>query len=256
MEGKQSNEVIVLGMHRSGTSMIAGVLSKLGVDMGKELLGKSWANPLGHFEDKDFLQLNKRILEAAGGSWNAPPTEESIREQESSFTEEIKDVIRRKSAGLWGWKDPRTSLTIRLYLPHLLNPYFIICHRDFRAIAESLRRRDGMEIEQSIRLARIYEERIEGFFCENPQLRRLDITYEEMLAAPEQRLKRMVDFLEIQVSQEQYQEALNLILPREKVRRLSKKERTKARVGMLKKAVTKPWKIPGFVLRRIRSKVP
>jgi len=256
MTGDQFKTIVVLGMHRSGTSMIGGVLSRLGVDMGKELVGESWSNPLGHFEDRDFLELNNRILEAASGSWNVPPTEDAIRDQGGSFTEEIKDLIGRKSSGLWGWKDPRTSLTIQSYLPHLKNPYFIVCHRDSHAIAESLRRRDGMKIEEGMRLAEIYEERIDDFFAANPKLRRLDIVYEEMIADPEKQLRRIVDFLEIQASQEQYRKAMEFILPKEKIRQLSKRARTKARIEMVKKAVTKPWKIPGFILKKIQSKIP
>ena len=254
MTKDQSKAVIVLGMHRSGTSMVAGVLSKLGVNMGQTLVGKSWSNPLGHFEDRDFVELNNRILEAAGGSWSAPPTEGAIRDQERSFTEDIKDIIGKKESNIWGWKDPRTCLTIALYLPYLTNPYFIVCHRNYHAIAESLRRRNGMKIEKGVKLAEIYEERIESFFCAHPELPRLDIRYEDVLAAPERELRKIINFLEIQVNQEQYQEALQLILPREKVRWLSKKERMKARLGMIKKAVTKPWKIPGYVLRKIQSK--
>lgn len=251
----QRKTVVVLGMHRSGTSMVTGVLSRLGVDVGQELLGKHWSNPLGHFEDRDFLELNNRILEAAGGSWDAPPSEDAIRAQMANFIKEVKDVIGRKNSSIWGWKDPRTSLTIELYLPYLTNPYFIVCHRDFKAIAESLRQRDGMKIEQGIRLAGIYEKRIEDFFGAHPELRRVDITYEEMLAAPEKELRKIIDFLEIEVSQEQYQEALHFILPEEKIHWLSKKELMKARVGMIKKAVTKPWKIPGFILRKIWTKI-
>ena len=63
--------VVVLGMHRSGTSMIASILNKLGVSMGKVMLGKTPSNPLGHFEDKDFYNLNRKILklqEEIGGT--------------------------------------------------------------------------------------------------------------------------------------------------------------------------------------------
>jgi hypothetical protein len=232
--------------------MIGGVLTKLGVDMGKELVGKSWANPLGYFEDVEFLRLNNRILEAAGGSWNAPPTKDAVQAQEGNFTEEIKDIIGRKRSSLWGWKDPRTSLTIELYLPYLTNPCFLVCHRNFRAIAESLRRRDGMGIEGGIRLAEICETRIDDFFSRNPDLRRLDIIYEEITAAPEKELRKIIDFLGIEVSQEQYQEALNFVLPKEKIRKLSKEVRAKT---MIKKAVTKPWEVPGFILRKIWGKI-
>ncbi|ABN70622.1 hypothetical protein Smar_1536 [Staphylothermus marinus F1] len=48
---EEERTVVVLGMHRSDTSMIAGILNILGVYMGERLLGASWSNPLGHFED-------------------------------------------------------------------------------------------------------------------------------------------------------------------------------------------------------------
>jgi len=255
MTRDQSKTVVVLGMHRSGTSMVAGVLARLGVDMGQELLGKSWSNPLGHFEDKDFVELNERILDAAGGSWNNPPSESAIRDQEPSFAKEIKNLIRAKESNIWGWKDPRTCLTIELYLPYLTNPYFIVCRRDYQAIAESLRRRDRMKIEQGIKLAKIYEDRIKGLFRAHPELPRLEIRYEDVLAAPERELRKIIEFLEIQVNQEQYQQALQLILSREKVRQLSKKERMRERIKMIKKAVTRPWKVPRFILRKIQSKI-
>ena len=70
---KISKTIVILGMHKSGTSMVAGVLEKLGVNMGKELLGPHWSNPLGHFENVKFVNLDERILKEAKGSWNNPP---------------------------------------------------------------------------------------------------------------------------------------------------------------------------------------
>jgi len=74
--GDMNKTVIVLGMHRSGTSMVSGVLNILGVDIGKDLLGNHWSNPLGHFENNDFRNLNTQILKEAGGDWLNPPSRE------------------------------------------------------------------------------------------------------------------------------------------------------------------------------------
>ncbi|KSW10770.1 hypothetical protein CF15_08305 [Pyrodictium occultum] len=142
--------IIVLGMGRSGTSMVAGILHILGVNMGERLLGAHWSNPLGHFEDLDFVELNEEILRAAGGSWDNPPAREAILAVAPRFYDRIRPLAEeeRRRHEVWGWKDPRTSLTVELYLPHLENPYFIVCHRDWEAIARSLKRRDGMSIER------------------------------------------------------------------------------------------------------------
>ncbi|MBA7709205.1 hypothetical protein ES703_118117 [subsurface metagenome] len=104
-------------MHGSATSLIAGGLHKFGVNMGKELLGGAGSKiKTPHFENMDFLRLNGRILKTAGGSWDNPPPEKKILALKKRFEPEIKKLVREKS-GLWGWKDSRTTLTIKLYLP-------------------------------------------------------------------------------------------------------------------------------------------
>ena len=252
----QFRQVVVLGMHRSGTSMIGGVLARLGVDMGKELVGKSWSNPLGHFEDKEFFNLNNRILEAAGGAWDSPPSEKAILAQAPNFREEIERLIRRRQAlHLWGWKDPRTSLTIRLYMPYLSNPYFLICHRDLEAIAESLKRRDKMDIKAAKRLAEIYEQRIEQFFTKHTGLRRLDLKYEEVTKSPDKWVNQIVDFLEIQLEGKAYQEAVRFVLPNEVTHKLSKRAKLRHQMSLIPKRIKASWKIPGIVLKKIKSRL-
>ena len=47
--------LVVVGMHRSGTSLTTNWLQKCGLDIGAKLEGKEFSNPDGHFEDIDFL---------------------------------------------------------------------------------------------------------------------------------------------------------------------------------------------------------
>ena len=54
--------LIVAGMHRSGTSMMAALLSKLSVDMGRGLVAPDAHNFRGYFEDVEFLSLQRRML--------------------------------------------------------------------------------------------------------------------------------------------------------------------------------------------------
>lgn len=155
---------IVLGMHRSATSLIAGGLKKMNIDMGKKLLGKDKSNPFGHFEDKGFMELNKKILNQAGGSWDNPPSEADIIEAGNEFLKEIKKLTNKK--GLWGWKDPRTTLTIKCYLPYLENPHFICCFREPLEIAKSLQKREGWPINKGIKLTKEYNNRLLQFLRE------------------------------------------------------------------------------------------
>ena len=66
--------VLVLGMHRSGTSALTRVLNLLGLDAGRDvLMGASESNPTGHWEVERLTSFNDRLLDDRGGRWSAPP---------------------------------------------------------------------------------------------------------------------------------------------------------------------------------------
>ena len=69
---------VVLGMHRSATSLIAKGLFKTKVHIGSNVLSPDGNNPHGYWEDTHWLNLNKEILELAGGDWYIIPEEEKI----------------------------------------------------------------------------------------------------------------------------------------------------------------------------------
>lgn len=162
--------IVVLGMHRSATNLVAKGLNNE-IYMGDNLLKPRPCNPKGFFEERSFVKLNDRILAAAGGSWDRPPALESILAQRGRFDAEIKDIVttsvrKAKNRGFefWGWKDPRTVLTIELFLPYLPNPHFAVCYRNPKDVAKSLKARDPkMSLEFGIKLAKIYNERIREF---------------------------------------------------------------------------------------------
>jgi hypothetical protein len=210
-------EFIVLGMHRSGTSMVSGVLNRLGVDMGEDLPGRQISNPLGHFEDGDFLDLNTRILALAGGSWDNPPSEQEILSVGESLSGEIKNLIYRRRQSYpdksWGWKDPRTSLTIRLYLPYLNNPFMIWCQRDPGEIARSLEKRNDLSREVSLNLIALYHARIVGFIENNPQIPVHVIRYRDIVNQPHNQIVSLIDFLGLSIDQDLVDQAVRLVLP-------------------------------------------
>lgn len=213
--------------------MIAGILHTLGVNMGTEFIEKHWSNPLGHFEDKDFVLQNRQILQAVDGSWNKPPAKESILQVRQRFEKQIRDLIKQKKSPFWGWKDPRTVLTIDLYLPYLNNPHFIICSRNTESIAQSIVRRDGISISEAEMIISEYEGRIKDFIAENRDIPVLNIAYENALERPENLLESLTDFLNIPVSEDVRQKAMALILPKEEIRRLSLRVKRKESIKNL-----------------------
>lgn len=159
---------IVLGMHRSATSLVAKGLAQAGINMGEHLLGAHPSNPYGHWEDVEFISINDRILQIAGGSWDNPPEPDKILGAGVVLSGELSEMMARKNQpGLhWGWKDPRTTLTARCFMPYLQEPHFITCFRNPLQVARSLNARDGMPVEQGVKLAGTYNQRLIEFLGE------------------------------------------------------------------------------------------
>lgn len=247
MPSVEQKTVIVLGMHRSGTSMAGALLDALGVDMGENLFPQSRANPIGYYEDVDFLSLNQKILHAARGDAYQPPSHEAILQCRPEFLSAIQKLVTAKTAPVWGWKDPRTSLTVGLYLSVVPNPHIIICERSRETIARSLDSRGDLTYEDGLALSNIYEARINGFVESCPACPKLVFPYEEVTRQPDLWIDHLIEFLALKPTRQQKQQALALVLPPQKIRVLRAQR-------LLEAAVKRPWEIPGYIRRRFFSK--
>ncbi|MBU3728179.1 MAG: hypothetical protein FGM37_02885 [Phycisphaerales bacterium] len=69
MRGMSRSAVVVLGMHRSGTSAMAQLLGGLGLALPRTLMPPTGDNPAGYFESLPIARFNKRMLESAGVHW-------------------------------------------------------------------------------------------------------------------------------------------------------------------------------------------
>ncbi len=99
---------------------------------------------------------------------------------------------------------------------------------DCRVLTEEIGDADrGVRIEEGLRIARAYEERIKEFFERNPDLRILEISYEEMLANAQGTVEKLIAFLELQPTPAQLAEALSLVLVGEGLKKAKQKARVK-----------------------------
>jgi FtsZ-binding cell division protein ZapB len=121
MESTSTRPVVIAGMHRSGTSLVASYLSSLGVHMGDRLLPADPRNPRGYFEDADFVELHGRILrdcttadEAGHHDWGWTESGRLDRAPLARYAEEARALAAERAGtpGIWGWKDPRTTLLL------------------------------------------------------------------------------------------------------------------------------------------------
>lgn len=158
-ENTRSTGIVVLGMHRSGTSALTGVLGLLGVELGGALNPADPAvNPKGFWEHADIVAIHDRLLESLGSYWDDErPLRAGWWEKEDirPFRDEIRNVLRRDlmGAAIWGLKDPRICrllpLWIALFQELACQPLFILALRDPAEVARSLNKRDGFTEPQS-----------------------------------------------------------------------------------------------------------
>lgn len=130
-------------MHRSGTSLVASVLSEAGLDIGlKEGIGAGLGQPRGHFEDRDFYRLHEAIL-AASDRTCFTADEDSLNEIAPVFEERARALVAaRADLPFWGWKDPRTCLFLDLWERLLPHARYLFLYRHPVDVALSLWRRN------------------------------------------------------------------------------------------------------------------
>lgn len=134
-----SSLLAITGMHRSGTSLVAHALARAGLPLGGNLRGPSQFNPDGYFEDLDLTGLHDRALARSGRVWQTPrdPGPLSLA---PDLAEEARALLARKvgRAGVWGWKDPRTTLFLDFWGSAFPEARFLLVYRDPACVATSL----------------------------------------------------------------------------------------------------------------------
>lgn len=184
--------VIVLGMHRSGTSCIAGALQAMGLYGGEpgEFLENPAENPCGFFERADLHAACLRALAARGGDWSIPlgwsaQQAESTRAVLRADIGAILAVLERR--GGWFVKEPRLCLLADEFLDLVPAPLFVHVVRDPRAVARSIARRDGLGLPHALALWEHYQ--LAALRVAGPTALRLD--YAALQRAPAKELSRL-----------------------------------------------------------------
>jgi len=147
--------LIIVGMHRSGTSLVAEILQSLGVFIGADLDD--------NYESDFFYQLNEWIFYQAGATWDNPKNldyltdnfisqiEKNLNKQVSSikiknYLGSFKDYLKYKSLTnlnfKWGWKDPRNTFTFDIWKKIFPELRIINIYRNPIDVAISLKNRE------------------------------------------------------------------------------------------------------------------
>ena len=150
-------EIIVIGMHRSGTSLVCSILNKMGVYFGDAaMLMRDQSNEKGYFERFQVNEVQDYILRISGYSW-VKISDYDVDclggESQHIFDSGMKSFFNEcHDKSMWGVKDPRTCLTFPLWKKHLKQPVCVFAFRNPCHVAASLCKRDGFPVEFGLAL--------------------------------------------------------------------------------------------------------
>lgn len=144
--------LVIMGMHRSGTSALAGLLNQLGVEMGSCLMpAQEGVNEKGFWEQEKIVSVHDRLLQYYGLSWDDPrhlPRDWWLEEFPQHCLEEICRIIAddMEDNSLWAIKDPRMCRLMPLWHQVFsrlnIEPLFLCIVRNPLEVAASLYARD------------------------------------------------------------------------------------------------------------------
>jgi len=214
--------VVILGVHRSGTSLCAHLLNALGVDMADDPLPLS-SNPKGHWERWEIVGFHNRIFDLLNRGYETPlhdlplPAEWWVDPRVAEIKREIVAFLGRKMAtGVpFGFKDPRTARLLPLWRQIFseldLKVKIVICLRHPAQVARSLNERDGLRMDIGeyrwfTYMAELYEHTDNDDVC--------TIEYETWFDDTGDNAKKLVGFLGLETSQTEIISAVSEIIDR------------------------------------------
>jgi hypothetical protein len=190
--------IVVLGMHRSGTSAIARSLQVLGVDLGDKLMPPVHGNnDTGFWEDLDINSFNIEMLNSLNTDWYylTPIQQSDVNILiESGYVQRAIELLEIKIANkeLFGFKDPRTAKLLPFWLEVFKQDRFdvnyIISLRHPLSVCQSLSKRDGFDVERS---AFLWLEHVLGSLVGTVGKNRVLIDYDRLMQSPQAELEKI-----------------------------------------------------------------
>ena len=182
--------VVILGMHRSGTSALGGALQLLGVNFGQRLFPPGKDNEKGYWEHPEIVTLHDELLRSLGSRWDddKPLPSDWVKRK---ITRDVRSLLIRiverdfAHSSLFGMKDPRMCRLMPLWFPIFrtlrVEPHFVLVVRHPWEVAESLAKRDGIEHPKSYLL---WLEHVVQAESATRSHERAFVCYEEMVDDP------------------------------------------------------------------------
>jgi hypothetical protein len=195
---KKSRLIVVLGMHRSGTSATTRGLKVLGVELGDRMMPAAEGNNAkGFWEDIDLNALNIQMLKAVGCDWQNPAllSVDDLEELcNQGFLLRAVELLRSKlgQGTPFAFKDPRVAKLLpfwkRVFDRCQLDVGYVLPVRHPRSVFKSLLSRDGMGAEQAYLL---WLGHVIGSLAGSTGAKRVLLDFDRLMEAPERELRRI-----------------------------------------------------------------
>ena len=196
--------VVVLGMHRSGTSVITRGLQVLGVDLGDKLMGGiPGNNEKGFWEDAEINDFNNSLLLKLGSGWDRLNALDEVALLGAEFAQkrnQALNLLRGKlsSDSIFAFKNPRTAILLPFWQVIFndldLSVSYLVAVRNPMEVAESLHRRDGISLLKGLLLWVKYSlAAVRG----TQGARRVFVAYAAVMQEPRLQLKRISQALDL-----------------------------------------------------------
>lgn len=194
------SSVVVLGMHRSGTSLLASMIEKLGYWFADdtEAMEPRDDNPQGFWERQDVVDLNDQILAKHGEAWHSVYSgfdATTTVDLKSEYGNAVKTILERLNNNKrWLIKDPRMCLTWAYWAPYLVNSKLVVIVRHPLEVAHSLKARNSLPLSLGLELWLRYVVSVAHILDSRDYFH---TTYRELLDVPAQKIRQLSEFLEI-----------------------------------------------------------
>ncbi|KUO94898.1 sulfotransferase family protein [Ferroacidibacillus organovorans] len=222
--------ILILGMHRSGTSVLTHMIHRLGVPLGVTLRATP-DNPDGYFENENLVIVQESLLHALGRTWHSTePMPDAWRE--TDIANEALEIMTKlvayefQNTDVFAFKDPRTCLLLPLWA-HLiesldLDARYVVMTRNPHEVAASLAARDGFTQEKSLALWQLHMNAIHAHLAlvwqtradqgKTAQSEATVIAYDALLDDPLRTLHKLSVALELSpASEEQLRSAASVV---------------------------------------------
>jgi O-antigen biosynthesis protein len=188
---------VILGMHRSGTSVLTRCLQIFGIDLGDNLMHGMRDNPKGYWEDLDIAALNIEVLSSLKCYWDTlspmePHQVETLRDL--GFIGRALEILAQKTARTdrFGFKDPRTAKLLpfwkEVFKQGGYETHYLLALRHPLSVCSSLKKRDSFETGKSCLLW--LEHAINGLAAMT-QENGIVVDYDQLLRSPETEARRI-----------------------------------------------------------------